>query len=42
MIEEYPAFLRDNPCCVGGVDFITMVGSTIFTLFFVKALPLAL
>uniref|UniRef100_A0A0E0Q757 Methyltransferase-like protein n=1 Tax=Oryza rufipogon TaxID=4529 RepID=A0A0E0Q757_ORYRU len=25
MIEEYPAFLRDNPCCVGGVDFITMI-----------------
>ncbi|XP_015644557.1 uncharacterized protein [Oryza sativa Japonica Group] len=25
MIEEYPAFLRDNPCCVDGVDFITMI-----------------
>jgi hypothetical protein len=26
MIKECPIFLRENQCCVGGMNFITMVG----------------
>ncbi|KAF0908737.1 hypothetical protein E2562_028360 [Oryza meyeriana var. granulata] len=25
MIEKLPVFLRDDQCCVGGIDFITMI-----------------
>uniref|UniRef100_A0A0D9WXY2 Methyltransferase-like protein n=1 Tax=Leersia perrieri TaxID=77586 RepID=A0A0D9WXY2_9ORYZ len=42
LIAEQPIFPGDKQRCVGGVDFITMVGSTILAFFLIKALLLEL